>query len=197
VGAIDLCESVALDQLIARFRFVVSNEMGDGIDSLEPSLPDAPEQHDTASDIGIVHPSRNLSAPTEGLWRGFNLGEGQSLRASIFDPLVPALAGCTRLFLAPDGDLTRLPFEVLPLAGGRRLIDEYHISYLSSGRDILRFGALAGRQPTTPVVAASPDFDLRPEEPNIVLTMTKSVGRQSRDLDRGSLHFAPLKVSDM
>ena len=42
---------------------------------------------------------------------------------AVFDPLAPALQGHTRLFLVPDGDLTRLPFEVLPLDQGRRLIE--------------------------------------------------------------------------
>ncbi len=34
-----------------------------------------------------------------------------------------------------------MPFEVPLCEDGRRLIDDYHISYLSVGRDILRFGA--------------------------------------------------------
>ena len=58
---------------------------------------------------------------------------------AVFDPLAPALQGHTRLFLVPDGDLTRLPFEVLPLDQGRRLIEAYRLSYLSTGRDVLRF----------------------------------------------------------
>ena len=66
---------------------------------------------------------------------------GLALRAALFDRLTLPLDGHTRLLLAPDGDLARLPFEVLPTADGRRLIDDYQISYLSCGRDVLRFGA--------------------------------------------------------
>ncbi len=47
------------------------------------------------------------------------------LRAAVFDPLQTALDGCTRLFLSPDGGLTRLPFEVLPLPDERLLMDAY------------------------------------------------------------------------
>jgi CHAT domain-containing protein len=79
---------------------------------------------------------------------------GPVLRAAVFDKLVPALAGCKRLFLAPDGDLTRLPFEVLPDAQGRFLLEQYQISYLSCGRDVLRFGAARSGQPTEPLVVA-------------------------------------------
>jgi len=87
---------------------------------------------------------------------------GEELRAALFDPLTSALRGRKRLFLAPDGDLTRLPFEVLPLGDGRRLIDKdlYIISYLSTGRDVLRFGQKSSGEPTAPVIAADPDFDL-------------------------------------
>jgi CHAT domain-containing protein len=85
---------------------------------------------------------------------------GATLRAALFDPLVEALGGRRRLFLAPDGALTRLPFEVLPTGNGGHLLDEYHISYLGSGRDLLRFGAAPSGVPHTPLVVADPDFDL-------------------------------------
>ena len=51
--------------------------------------------------------------------------DGRELRATVFDPLQTALDGCTRLFLSPDGGLTRLPFEVLPLPDERLLMDAY------------------------------------------------------------------------
>jgi hypothetical protein len=41
------------------------------------------------------------------------------------------------------------------------LIDDYQISYLGVGRDVLRFGAASSGQPTAALVAADPDFDLR------------------------------------
>jgi CHAT domain-containing protein len=85
---------------------------------------------------------------------------GERLRAAVFDPLAHALGFCQRLLLAPDGDLNRLPFEALPLADGRHLLDVYRISYVSVGRDILRFQAPSGGQPAEPLVAADPDFDL-------------------------------------
>jgi CHAT domain-containing protein len=68
--------------------------------------------------------------------------------------------GRKRLLIAPDGDLTRLPFEVLSSGNGRRLIDDYQISYLSCGRDVLRFGDAQTGQPSAPLVVADPNFDL-------------------------------------
>ena len=79
---------------------------------------------------------------------------GVNLRAAVFDKLTDALAGRKRLLLSVDGDLTRLPFEVLPLADGRRLLDAYQLSYLGCGRDVLRFGAASTGQPAEPVVVS-------------------------------------------
>ncbi|MGZ4881230.1 MAG: CHAT domain-containing protein [Halobacteriota archaeon] len=85
---------------------------------------------------------------------------GTTLRAHVFDPLVLHLGGYTSLLIAPDGELTRLPFEALPTDDGRRLIDDYHISYLSVGRDVLRFSHEVIHKPAASMVIADPDFDL-------------------------------------
>src|SRR5262249_52771950 len=71
---------------------------------------------------------------------------GQRLRAAVFAPLTEALGDCRRLVLSPDGDLNRLPFGVLPLKDGRHLLDAYRLSYVSVGRDVLRFGKHPTRQ---------------------------------------------------
>ena len=127
-----------------------------------------------------------------------NTDAGSDLRAGLFDPLLPALGGCTQLFLALDGDLSRLPFEVLPTATGELLVATYRIGYLSVGRDVIRFGAVASGQAEAPLVAACPDFDLvrKPEEQatNEAATVGSAPpARLSRALERGSLHFDELE----
>ena len=111
---------------------------------------------------------------------------GQQLRAAVFDPLVAALGACRRLLLSPDGGLARLPFVVLPDAGGRLLIDSYRISYVNAGRDVLRFGAASSGTATDAVVVTDPDFDLagaaRPQP-------EAARGKRSRDLPRDRFHF--------
>jgi CHAT domain-containing protein len=62
--------------------------------------------------------------------------------------------------LAPDGELSCLPFEVLPMPDGRPLLDHYRVSYLSTGRDLLRFQKTSGVRPRAPIVIADPDFRL-------------------------------------
>jgi CHAT domain-containing protein/tetratricopeptide (TPR) repeat protein len=165
VEMVDLGEAERIEQMIATFRTAVIGE-AESRDVYRPALA----------------PARPVTS------------NGTALRALVFDPLVAALGGRERLFLAPDGDLTRLPFEVLPMDDGRHLIDEYCISYLSTGRDVLRFGALATGQPGDPLVAADPDFDLglgaggepRPAKAAGVR------GQQSRDLKRDRRPFDPL-----
>jgi hypothetical protein len=86
---------------------------------------------------------------------------GEACAVRSLTPL-PALEGCTHLFLAPDGELTRLPFEVLPLEETKSifLLDHYQIRYLSSGRDILRFKMSTPETRSAPFVLTNPDFDL-------------------------------------
>ncbi len=106
---------------------------------------------------------------------------GLELRRRLFDPLLTALGSCTHVLLSPDGDLARLPMEVLPTEDGRRLIDDYSFSYVSSGRDVLRLDAPLRGTIGPPIVAADPDFDLTDES----AVPGPTLGRRSRDLDRG------------
>ena len=84
-----------------------------------------------------------------------------ALRAAVLDPILRRTGPARTLFLAPDGDLTRLPCQALVRDDGRYVIDDYTICYLSTGRDLIRKRHAVGRQPDTPVVVAAPDFDLR------------------------------------
>jgi CHAT domain-containing protein len=167
VRMIDLGEAELIDRMIAGFR---------------ASVIAADRERNMTVSPRFEEPS---PASTEGL--------GTQLRAAVFDRLMPALGGHTHLLIAPDGDLTRLPFEVLPSDDGGRLIDEYRISYLSCGRDVLRLGAAATGTVTSPLLFADPDFDLEAEgrpapDPELA---ARSVGRHSRDMDRerDAYHF--------
>jgi CHAT domain-containing protein/tetratricopeptide (TPR) repeat protein len=170
VRMIDLGEARPIDLMIADLRAGVIDAVRD--------------RDMTPSARAEVSPP----AATEGL--------GTQLRAAVFDRLMPALDGHTRLLIAPDGDLTRLPFEVLPGAADSRLIDGYRISYLSCGRDALRLGATATGTPTSPLLFADPDFDLQLAERPAPATESAAhpVRRRSRDLDRqrDTYHFPRL-----
>jgi CHAT domain-containing protein/tetratricopeptide (TPR) repeat protein len=130
---------------------------------------------------------------------------GEPLRAAVFDPVCSALGGRRQLLLSPDGALAFLPFGVLPAGADRLLLDEYSISYVNTGRDVLRFAAPASGQAGKPLVVADPDFDLddrvvssppvsgvgvpalagRGEPADRLKPGLQPAGRLSRDFDRG------------
>jgi CHAT domain-containing protein/Tfp pilus assembly protein PilF len=62
-----------------------------------------------------------------------------------------------RLLIAPDGSLNLIPFAALVDERDRYLIERYSISYLTSGRDLLR---LQTSEPSkdAPLLVANPDF---------------------------------------
>jgi CHAT domain-containing protein len=89
---------------------------------------------------------------------------GSGLRKALFEPLKYFIGDSKRLFLAPDGDLFKLPFEVLPYndtAHGNHLIDYYTITYITTSSYILRFGNTLSDSHSEPVIIGDPDFDLR------------------------------------
>jgi CHAT domain-containing protein len=176
VQMIDLGEAEPIDRMIRDFRAGITGEVENWT-------------------------GRDLVATPIGSARASGSSRDPALRAAVFDKLAHPLAGCKRLLLAPDGDLTRLPFEVLPTDSGRRLIEEYAVSYLSCGRDVLRFGAASPGQAAAPVVVADPDFDLEARTPFAPHLLTRDPSgsgpppqsrRESRDLDRSHLRFGRL-----
>jgi hypothetical protein len=58
---------------------------------------------------------------------------------AIFDPLLNIIDGLERIYISPDGEITKIPFEILPINNSTYVIDRFCITYLSSCKDILRF----------------------------------------------------------
>ena len=86
---------------------------------------------------------------------------GQTLYAQLIEPLAPYLTPKQQVFLAPDGELSCLPFQILPGRTEPYLMEEYALRYITVGRDLLRFKAAPTTfQPTQPLVLADPDYDL-------------------------------------
>ncbi|MGK7905282.1 MAG: tetratricopeptide repeat protein [Hormoscilla sp.] len=142
VRLIDLGEAKEIDRLIRVFREALSQQR----DSL---LGNRLEMWDTDPEPECLILAYNLPA------------EAIQLRKALFGKITPYLKNSKHLILAPDGALNILPFQLLPLAGERMLMDEYSISYLSVGRDILRATIETTRPASFPVVIADPDFDLK------------------------------------
>ena len=81
------------------------------------------------------------------------------MQAFILDPIAPYLSDRDHLLIAPDGQLNLIPFEALQSeAGGSFLVEQHQISYLSSGRDLLKFDLnTPSQQPA--MVLADPNYE--------------------------------------
>ncbi|RAQ39333.1 hypothetical protein B9S53_22345 [Arthrospira sp. O9.13F] len=155
VRLVDLGEAEPLDKLIKAFRR--------GFVSWEDNL-------------GARR--RPTSVPTQA-------SPTQQLQETLCQPLIEALPSVSHCFLAPDSNLNLLPFQILPLSptsNSHYMADKYRISYLNSGRDLLR-QEISDRPlkicPAT--ILADPDYDWNGSE-----TRQQGSGKQQGEEDSNS-----------
>jgi CHAT domain-containing protein/Tfp pilus assembly protein PilF len=80
-----------------------------------------------------------------------------TLDAQLIQPIRKHLGNAKHILLSPDAALNLIPFEALQDENNKYLIEHYTFSYLTSGRDLLRFStALPSRQ--APVVFSEIDY---------------------------------------
>ena len=146
--------------------------------------------------------------------------QARLLGAAIAVPLASALpAGVSRLVIVPSAPFNTLPFDVLELADGRRMIERFEISYApsasvyaalrrralgtdgevavratSAGRGVLVFGA-----PERPRSSGVARWDTLPPLPeaaaearDVARAAPRSLVRLGRDASEASLKRAPL-----
>jgi CHAT domain-containing protein/Tfp pilus assembly protein PilF len=116
----------------------------------------------------------------------------------VMRPLRPLLGDrlgeTRRLLIAPDGSLNLIPFAALVDEHNRYLIERYTISYLTSGRDLLRLHRSDSSE-SAPMVVANPAFGR-------AATTVAQAGRNVAGLrsgnpglrqnDPGQIYFQPL-----
>jgi CHAT domain-containing protein/tetratricopeptide (TPR) repeat protein len=95
-----------------------------------------------------------------------------------------------RLLIAPDGSLNLIPFAALVDERYRYLIERYSISYLTSGRELLR---LKTTQPSmnAPLVVADPTFD---SDATVAMQGGRNSGKSQGD-NQGRIQIDPTEVS--
>ncbi len=135
IALVDLGEAEPIDREIARLRAAL-----------------AAAQKETR-DVGEPASEAALRIRLEGLAR------------RVLHPLLKHVGAVERWVLCPDGNLWLVPWNALPLPGGPDVaevtyaVEKHTISYVTSGRDLVRPPAAAGRAPSAPLVLADPDFD--------------------------------------
>jgi CHAT domain-containing protein/tetratricopeptide (TPR) repeat protein len=123
------------------------------------------------------------------------------LDKKVMSPIRAFLGDSKQLLVSPDGDLNLIPFEALVDESGKYLVEKYSISYLSSGRDLLR---MQNSKPNSnsPLIIANPDFGVLETIENSKNQLT--VKRSKKNKKRGvtvaeslsATYFAPLSGTD-
>ncbi|MBO0722179.1 MAG: CHAT domain-containing protein, partial [Blastocatellia bacterium] len=118
----------------------------------------------------------------------------EKIMRSVRSSLQPEI---NHLLIAPDGMLNLIPFAALVDEENRYLIERFNISYLTSGRDLLR---LQNSPPSreAPLVLADPRFDEGPpmlaqafqRSPNSA--QPRQLGQSGQSGQSGQIYFRPL-----
>ena len=96
--------------------------------------------------------SRLLPGGGEARWRQL----ARELDQLLFEPLRPLAGEASQLLIAPVSEICRVPFAALVEPSGRYEVINYTITYLTTGRDLLR--SSTPRTDSSPVlILAGPD----------------------------------------
>lgn len=113
----------------------------------------------------------------------------------IMQPIKNLFGDVKHILISPDGALNLIPFEALVDEQGKFLVESYSLSYLTSGRDLLRMQT-ARESKSKPLVIANPFFG----EPESLLATntrkTNSSRKQRKSItaarSMSDTYFAPL-----
>jgi tetratricopeptide (TPR) repeat protein len=146
VTAIDLGDAKGIDEAVQQFRAAVRGSI-DHFKSVEPSRGQIRRSEE---EIGLT---------------------SSALRELVWQPLEKQLSGNKRVYVAPDGPLSLIPFEALARkdasGGWRYLAEDRELLYLGTGRSLSGLALSAGttaERPKTAVLIGNPAFSAKPEE---------------------------------
>jgi CHAT domain-containing protein/Tfp pilus assembly protein PilF len=122
----------------------------------------------------------------------------RSLDERIFRPVRELIGAAQHWIISPDGQLNFVPFESLVDEHGHFLLENHSISYVTTGRDLLRMNISRPSQ-SSPVFVANPLFGetIQAKSQSETTTFASARGSNShRSItigdDPSSLYFAPL-----
>lgn len=123
----------------------------------------------------------------------------RALDEKVMQPVRALVGDATHLLISPDGELNLIPFEALLDGHGHYAVENYSISYLTTGRDLLRMH-VARESKSEALVFADPFFG----EPGVThiadsghpqrKPVSSAIARRSitTGKDLASVYFAPL-----
>jgi CHAT domain-containing protein/tetratricopeptide (TPR) repeat protein len=128
-----------------------------------------------------------LSSPRNGQAKRI----ARALDQMLMRPVRQLLGGRSVLLISPDGMLNLVPFGALVDEQDRYLVERYTITYLTSGRDLLRLRIRAQESKQAPLIVADPSFDASGSTA-AVSEVERSDGANRRSSDFTGAHFSPL-----
>jgi len=159
-----LAQGSALVELVVYDAWRKGNPLGDDAESRYAAYVIRPDGDPVGVDLGPVEAiDRDVTALREALGGetdGPHAAVAARLYAKLFRPLESALRGTSHVVFAPDGSLSMLPFAVLRDEAGHTLLERFGLSYVGSGRELVRRSRVPSR--SGPVVVANPSFGERP-----------------------------------
>jgi CHAT domain-containing protein len=120
--------------------------------------------------------------------RGDVKRQARAVDAKVFQPLRPLFGSKTRLLISPDGSLNLIPFAALADERWRYAVERYSISYLTSGRDLLRL-QVPRESKDGPLLVAAPDFGRR-SRVEVARSEKRQKGPPTEEVKEGSARSA-------
>lgn len=116
----------------------------------------------------------------------------RTLDTMLMQPIGKQLGDRHHILLSPDSQLNLIPFAALINEKNQYLLENYEITYLSSGQDLIRLQAdLPSKQ--NPLIVANPQFD-KPGNPPAVRVASSTRGTSyPRSTDLASLQYGSLE----
>ncbi len=128
--------------------------------------------------------SRSQAEKAVPLWAG-------RLYEKAFLPIQKLLADRTHIYLAPDGSLNLIPFEIFFNPDSGFLIEKYTFNYVSCGRDLLAHEEISPKRGKV-LLIGDPDFDRRDGAP------ASAEGKTAKsDVEKDPGFRAPLLSRDL
>jgi CHAT domain-containing protein len=104
----------------------------------------------------------------------------RTLDEKVMRPVRALIGDAKHLLISPDGELNLVPFEAFVDEKGKYLIESYSVSYLTTGRDLIRM-QVARASKSAPTVVADPVFgDQAPDSLLASAAPVKSISMPKR-----------------
>ncbi|HEY1578970.1 MAG TPA: CHAT domain-containing tetratricopeptide repeat protein [Terracidiphilus sp.] len=92
---------------------------------------------------------------------------GEKLYPLLWKPLERALGDASRVYVAPDGILNRIPLGIIPTAAGQLLMERYDLRLVLSTKDLLH--SSAAHRSGTALLIGDPEFSLTNDQERTAL----------------------------